>query len=168
MSFNHSTTETTRAANASLLPVDSSRVAPELTGTIPSESIRHLCLATAGIGAVYWLALIREYPAGMLLVVTSGWIVARALGVLRSHLAAVGVSLALLLFLLWADLPEAPPAPHALAEACPFSLQAYLGMLVALVVADVLDLAQLCFHFRHVRLGWIWRTRHVESPGGVA
>ena len=146
-------------------PINPPQVPLELTGTIPSESIRHLCLATASFGAVYWLALIREYPVGLLLVVTSVWIVARALGALRSHLVAAIVSLAFLLILLVADLPHPPPAQHALAEACPFARRAYVGMLVALVVADGLDLAQLCLHFRHVRSRWTWRTRHLESPG---
>ena len=139
------------------------KTAPQLNGTIPSETIRHLCLATAAVGAIYWLALIREYPAGLLLILTSAWIVARTLGALRSQLAAITVSLAFLLVLTMTALPAPPPLQHALAEALPFSHRAYLYMLAALIVADGLDLAQLCFHFRQIRRGWLWHTGQVES-----
>ena len=146
-------------------PANPAQISPGLVGTIPSESIRHLCLATAGIGAVYWLALLQQYPAGLLLVLISGWIVARALGALRNYFAAVAVSAAFAGILLVADLPQAPAAQHGLAGICPFPAQVYLGMLVALMAADALDLAQPCLHFRNLRSRWAWQSRHLESPG---
>lgn len=170
MTPNHPRTETSRPDQvaATSMTGNTPRAASELTGTIPSECIRHLCLATAGVGAVYWLALIREYPTGLLLVLTSAWIVARALGALRSHITAVSVSLAFLLLLTVIEFPEPPLPQHALTDLCPFAYQMYLGMLVALIAADGLDLAQVCLRFRHVRNILISPSGRVDSQGGAA
>ena len=118
-----------------------SQTAPESIGTVPSESIRHMCLATVFVAITYSLPLLR-YPVGLILAVTSGWIVARTLGALRSHATALGVSIAMLAALWATQLLPTPSPQEALAKTYRSSLQIHAGILLALILADGLDLAQ--------------------------
>ncbi len=110
------------------------------TGTIPSELIRLLCLATVVVSAIYWLPLI-QMTVGWILIVSSGWIVVRALGGLRSHVLSICISIGLLAILFATQNLLSPPPQHVLAETCRYALQIHIGMLITLVLADVLDLA---------------------------
>ena len=109
------------------------------TGTIPSELIRLLCLATVVVSAIYWLPLI-QMAVGWILIVSSGWIVVRALGGLRSHVLSICISIGLLAMLFATQNLLSPPPQHVLAETCRYALQIHIGMLITLILADVLDL----------------------------
>ena len=110
------------------------------TGTIPSELIRLLCLATVVVSAIYWLPLI-QIAVGWILIVSSGWIVVRALGGLRSHVLSIFISIGLLAILFATQNLLSPPPQHVLAETCRYAVQIHVGMLVMLILADGLDLA---------------------------
>lgn len=120
------------------------RVSPtskESPGTIPSEMIRHLCLATAAVAFVYALPLLR-FPIGLLFVGISGWVVARTLGASPRRVTGVSITLGLLVVLLATRLLSTPPAQHALSLTYDWAVLIYSGMLLVLILADVLDLAQ--------------------------
>jgi len=111
-------------------------------GSIPTELMRHVCLATAAIWGTYWLSQVRAYPMSLLLVVASCWVAARTLGALRCHRAAVGVSLGALVLLLFARALHTRLVGDTLDDTYQNSLVIYISMLLTLVSADVLDLFQ--------------------------
>ena len=139
-----------------------SRSAPELPGSIPAELIRHICLATVAVVVIYELPLVR-YPIGLVLLTVSGWIAIRTLGALRSPVAAVGVSLGLLAILIATQFAMLP-SHSALAETCRWSVRLNIGMLVALILADGLDLAQFRLSFGHWRKDARRPTQNLDSP----
>lgn len=118
----------------------------QLCGGIPTEFVRHVCLATAAIWGTYWLSQVRAYPVSLLLVVVSGWVAARTLGALPCHRAAVGVSLVALAMLLFARDLHRRLVGDALGDTYQNSLAIYISMLLALVLADGLDLVQSRIH----------------------
>ena len=140
-----------------------SRTAPKSIGTVPSESIRHLCLATVAVAITYSLPLLR-YPVGLLLAATSGWIVARTLGALRSHATAIGVSFGMLAALWATQLLPTPPPQEALAKTYRCSIQIHAGILLALILADGLDLAQYYLRCRRWQNDDTCPSANVKTP----